>query len=233
MLTAGNALGGVTGNVAGSMLNPRKLAAANWEVKRDRLLAAANNATADATLAFAGVIARAALRPAPYAIPIAGVPRAAFRRLLESHFRALDTAIANALTLAVPEAAWPDSGSDEFTDLAALLLDGRGAADESTHWLAWAIATAAMAPDHLWQDMGLPSRGVLNQLLKEHFTTLYVQNVGDMKWKKFFYRQLCEREQVAICRSPSCATCSDYVHCFGPEDAPQPGWARIALRFDG
>lgn len=215
------------------MANPSRLGAADWELERDRMLAAANGATATATLAFAGVIARAALRPAPYAIPIAGVPRAALARLLESHFPALDTAVANALTLAIPEPALPNSGADEFVDLGALLLDHRSAVDETSTWLAWAIATASMAPDHLWQDMGLPSRGALNRMLAEHFTTLHKQNVGDMKWKKFFYRQLCEREQVAICRSPSCATCSDYAHCFGPEDSPQPGWTRIARHPNG
>jgi nitrogen fixation protein NifQ len=83
-----------------------------------------------------------------------------------------------------------------------------------------------MASDHLWQDMGLPARAVLNALLAEHFTPLYLKNVGDMKWKKFFYRQLCERAQVPICRSPSCSTCVDFTYCFGPEEAPGPGWLR-------
>jgi len=229
MLATRNNLGGDTGNVAGSTHEPSKLAGADWELGRERLLEAARDPTATATLAFAGVISRAALRPAPYAVPIAGVPRAAFARLLARRFPALDPAIAKALTLAVPKPALPDSGSDEFVDLAALLLEGRSVADESTRWLAWAIATAAMAPDHLWQDMGLPCRGVLNQLLAEHFAALHRKNIGDMKWKKFFYRQLCQREEVAICRSPSCATCSDYAHCFGPEEDPQPGWTRIRV----
>ncbi len=38
-----------------------------------------------------------------------------------------------------------------------------------------------------------------------------------MKWKKFFYRQYCEQAEVLICASPSCARCSDYPACFGPE----------------
>lgn len=221
--------GGVASNTAGSLHSPSNLGGADWERELERLLEAAMDATATATLAFAGVISRAALRPAPYAVPIAGVSRAAFARLLASRFPALDPALAIALTLAVPEPALPDSGSDEFVDLAELLLESRSVADETSNWLAWAIGTASMAPDHLWQDMGLPSRGLLNRLLAEHFAALHRKNVGDMKWKKFFYRQLCEREQVAICRSPSCATCSDYAHCFGPEDDPQPGWTRIHL----
>ncbi|MCX7161517.1 MAG: nitrogen fixation protein NifQ [Rhodocyclales bacterium] len=43
------------------------------------------------------------------------------------------------------------------------------------------------------------------------------KNSGDMKWKKFFYRQLCEAAGVLICKSPSCANCCDYSHCFGAE----------------
>jgi nitrogen fixation protein NifQ len=39
-----------------------------------------------------------------------------------------------------------------------------------------------------------------------------------MKWKKFFYKQLCEREGVNACKAPSCAACDDYSKCFGSED---------------
>jgi nitrogen fixation protein NifQ len=49
------------------------------------------------------------------------------------------------------------------------------------------------------------------------FPALVARNAGDMKWKKFLYRQLCEREQLLICKSPSCSVCSDLPVCFGPE----------------
>jgi nitrogen fixation protein NifQ len=38
-----------------------------------------------------------------------------------------------------------------------------------------------------------------------------------MKWKKFFYRCLCEMEGFSLCAAPSCAECSDYAACFGEE----------------
>ena len=39
------------------------------------------------------------------------------------------------------------------------------------------------------------------------------------KWKKFFYRQLCQQAEILICKSPSCAVCSDHAQCFeAPED---------------
>jgi nitrogen fixation protein NifQ len=43
-----------------------------------------------------------------------------------------------------------------------------------------------------------------------------------MKWKKFFYRQLCLREEILICKSPTCADCCDQAKCFGPE-VPEEG----------
>jgi nitrogen fixation protein NifQ len=67
--------------------------------------------------------------------------------------------------------------------------------------------------------MGLPSRDVLSQLLRRYFTTLHDKNTGNMKWKKFFYKQLCDQAEVNLCRAPSCQVCSDYAACFGPEDA--------------
>ena len=46
---------------------------------------------------------------------------------------------------------------------------------------------------------------------------LVARNHADMKWKKFLCKQLCEREELFICKAPSCAVCCDQAHCFGPE----------------
>ncbi|MDO8790155.1 MAG: nitrogen fixation protein NifQ [Sulfuritalea sp.] len=83
--------------------------------------------------------------------------------------------------------------------------------------MAHAVATASMADNHLWQDLGLPSRTELNTLMLTRFTSLKRKNPGDMKWKKLFYRQLCEQAEVPICKSPSCVECCDHSICFGPE----------------
>jgi nitrogen fixation protein NifQ len=106
---------------------------------------------------------------------------------------------------------------DEFPDLLQLLLDHRAVADEHHRCVAHLVATACMGTDHLWQDLGLPGRKELSALLAEHFPMLAAKNAGDMKWKKFFYKQLCEREGIGACRSPSCAACCDYDKCFGAE----------------
>lgn len=109
---------------------------------------------------------------------------------------------------------------DEFGDVLALLLEHRTRPSQESEWLAVAIATACMGNDHLYQDMGLPNRQMLSDLLSEHFTSLFLRNSGNMKWKKFFYKQLCDRSGVNACRAPSCAVCDDYLKCFGPEDGP-------------
>ncbi|GAB2880298.1 nitrogen fixation protein NifQ [Uliginosibacterium flavum] len=106
---------------------------------------------------------------------------------------------------------------DEFDELFELLVEHAAPLDQMSLWLAAAIATAAQRDNHLWQDMGLPSRRELNAILRLRFPGLAVLNVGDMKWKKFFYRQLCQSAGVPICKSPTCGVCVDHAECFGPE----------------
>jgi nitrogen fixation protein NifQ len=84
-----------------------------------------------------------------------------------------------------------------------------------------------MAPCHLWQDLGLANRAELSQLIARWFPRLSAGNVGNMKWKKFFYRKLCELEGFTLCAAPTCAECSDFHDCFGDEDA-ESGLARLS-----
>lgn len=58
----------------------------------------------------------------------------------------------------------------------------------------------------------------LSTLLRRHFAPLAARNSGDMKWKKFFYRELCQRDGVLVCKAPNCAVCDDAALCFAPED---------------
>jgi nitrogen fixation protein NifQ len=172
------------------------------------LLRAARDPTDPLTLAFAGVIGRAlAAGQCPL---IRGLPESEFRRLLDTYFPATE------LTNGDP--GRDAAALDELQDLLDLLLESRREPSETLAWLSHAIASAAMRDNHLWQDMGLPNRPLLTRLMTEHFPELAKRNVGDMKWKKFFYRQLCERAAVPICKSPNCADCVDYQVCFGHED---------------
>jgi len=111
------------------------------------------------------------------------------------------------------------SGEDaiEEADLRAFLAEhGASGADEE-RWLAAILARRSLEPNHLWQDMGFHDRGELNTMFRRHFPSLVALNSGDMKWKKFFYRQLCEREGLMLCKSPNCEVCDDVEVCFGEE----------------
>jgi nitrogen fixation protein NifQ len=105
----------------------------------------------------------------------------------------------------------------EEPDLRQLLLDHRRSDEPEEEWLAAIIARRSLGANHLWQDLGLFNRDELNTLMDRHFHGLKRLNSGDMKWKKFFYRQLCERDGVLICKAPTCDACTDVGVCFGPE----------------
>jgi len=106
---------------------------------------------------------------------------------------------------------------DEWQELRDLLLAHRRGKDISEHWLAAIVATACMGSEHLWKDLGLSSRAMLKDLLEFNFPELALRNDRDMRWKKFFYKQLCEQQGGYVCRSPSCEQCPTYEDCFGDE----------------
>ena len=47
-----------------------------------------------------------------------------------------------------------------------------------------------------------------------------------MRWKRFFYRMLCENDGLVMCSTPVCTNCSDFDLCFGDES----GESRMAER---
>lgn len=143
--------------------------------------------------------------------PGLGLDPAAFSELLSRHF--------------------PDSGplgltggdgldaarAPERDDLVGLMLEGRAGVDASETWMAAIVAAACMAGDHLWQDLGLWSRQDLSRLMTANFPHLAAKNDRDMKWKKFLYRQICDREGIPVCPAPSCQACADYAKCFNTD----------------
>lgn len=109
---------------------------------------------------------------------------------------------------------------DEIEDVRELLLDHADPAVATKAELAamaQTVAVACLGDDHLWQDLQLPDRAALGALMTQFFPTLAARNDRDMKWKKFLYKQLCERAEIQICKAPSCAVCTDHAICFGPE----------------
>ena len=116
--------------------------------------------------------------------------------------------------------------ADEYHDLLALLEDHRADTSPETTWLARIVAMCCMGEHHLWEDMGLAHRGELSALIAGGFPALAAKNTNDMRWKKFFYKQLCDREGLNLCRAPICTECVDYAKCFGPETPDTAAWSR-------
>ena len=140
-----------------------------------------------------------------------GLDELDFAALLARHFPGVELLFRCAGNFA-------DSRALEHDDVLALLLEHRAGNDPSEQWMSRIVTAACMASDHLWQDLGLWSRDYLSQLMKQNFPVLAAKNIHDMKWKKFLYKQLCEKEGINACRAPSCEVCTDYLNCFGPEE---------------
>ena len=105
----------------------------------------------------------------------------------------------------------------EAEELRRLLTDHQAHEFASEAWMIDILTTACVGLDHLWQDLGFSTREELTQLMWVNFPALARANTGDMKWKKFLYRQFCAREGIYVCPAPSCGVCTDHAKCFGPE----------------
>jgi nitrogen fixation protein NifQ len=143
--------------------------------------------------------------------PGLGLGEADFAALMARHFPGFT------LPVGWTDAAVEAARHDEREALRTLLREHCAGADVSAHWMAGIVTAACMGGDHLWQDLGLWSRVDLSRLMMQNFSALAAKNSRDMKWKKFLYKQLCDREGVVVCRSPSCEVCADYAKCFAPE----------------
>lgn len=180
---------------------------------RSLLMKLARDRDSLVTQALAGVIGRSWQQRGLQCQPLYGLDTPTTRRLLARHFPGGEWL--PALRLDTPGEF---AEAIEMDDVVTLLCDHRTQPDEDNAWLAHAVATACIGADHLWQDMDLPARKMLTELMHGHFTTLAARNTQDMKWKKFLYLQLCERAEIRVCKAPSCGVCTDYKVCFGPEE---------------
>jgi nitrogen fixation protein NifQ len=113
---------------------------------------------------------------------------------------------------------------DEIAMVRDLLLAHRSTDHEDSRWLAFMIARRAMESNHLWEDLGLRDRTELSRLLTRHFAPLATRNVKNMRWKRFFYRMLCEGDGFVMCSTPVCTDCRDFDLCFAEES----GESRLA-----
>ena len=120
-----------------------------------------------------------------------------------------------------------DSAEDEEVAMVRnLLLGQRSTAGNVGRWLAAMVARRAVEPNHLWEDLGLRDRSELSRLLMRHFAPLASRNTRNMRWKRFFYRMLCEDDGFVMSTTPVCTQCNDFELCFGEES----GESRMAER---
>lgn len=182
-------------------------------VSNDWLLAHAGNPDDGLTQVFAGVMQSAdkgEIQPPNLGM---GLSSDKFAALLDRYFPGASRKICGESNNQ-PAADRSSSRTDEFDDLLALLLENRSDDEEATVWLAHAIASGCTGSKHLYRDMGLPDRQMLSALMERYFTTLYLKNTGKMRWKKFLYKQLCDRAEIKACPAPSCGVCAEYRNCF-------------------
>lgn len=188
-------------------------------VSYDWLLARARNPEDGVTKAFAGVIQSAGkgeIQPPNLGM---GLSLDKFVELLDRYFPGASREMCGESSKTGDTDCQPFR-MDEFDDLVGLLLEHRSDDAEHTEWLAYAFASGCMGKDHLYVDMGLPNRAGVSGLLERHFNALFVKNEGaKMRWKKFLYKQLCDRAEVKACPAPSCSLCDEYRNCFSTEES--------------
>ncbi|WP_404294780.1 nitrogen fixation protein NifQ (plasmid) [Microvirga sp. RSM25] len=141
-----------------------------------------------------------------------GLSRAELRDVLTSNFPIIAV---SAFALQEVNDREPDM---EEELLRGLLFAHARPGDPVSARFAKIIARRALCSNHLWQDLGLFNRAALSRLLATHFPVLAAGNTKNMKWKKYFYRKLCEAEGFSLCAAPSCRECNEFDSCFGPEE---------------
>lgn len=186
-------------------------------VNYDWLMERATDRDDKLSRAFAGVIhtaGKGVIQPPNLGM---GLPIKKFVELLETYFPGSSQEVCGeSFREAYTERV--SSLASEFDDIVELLLEHRSDDAEYNVWAAHAVASGCMGSDHLYHDMGLPDRHTLSSLLERYFTTLFHKNTGNMKWKKFFYKQLCDRAEVIMCPARNCQSCIDYHNCFGLDE---------------
>jgi nitrogen fixation protein NifQ len=166
---------------------------------------------------FASIVAVAAMDGGSVAEQ-AGLSSRDFAALMTQWFPAADVVDAGARARATED--------DEIAMVRDLLLAHRSREGDAGRWLAAMVARRSMEPNHLWEDLGLRNRAELTRLLARHFGPIAVRNTQNMRWKRFFYRLLCEHDGFVMCTTPVCTQCRDFDLCFGDES----GESRMAER---
>jgi nitrogen fixation protein NifQ len=146
-----------------------------------------------------------------------GLDEAELKALLDRYF----PTVAHARLAPQPAAATavcPQADAGIISLLSDYLpVDANGHTPVAARWLVRILATRAAYPGHLWRAMGLFARPELTAAIRCHLPALAAANSAGMRWKRFLFKQLCERNGGVMCKNPVCGECSDYALCFGEE----------------
>ncbi|CAB3697867.1 hypothetical protein LMG24238_03468 [Paraburkholderia sediminicola] len=174
-------------------------------------LAAATDSASPDTRLFARLIAARDVRDE---LVLLGLPRPAWRALLERHFGRAPEPVFASLP-ALPPVDTSEHAAFVETLNALLLTYASAAVDTNdARCLASIIAHACLRPDHLWRDLGLAGREEVTWMLTRYFPTLVLLNVDNLRWKKFLAQQRALSLGLQPGPAPGCPGCEDYGHCF-------------------
>jgi nitrogen fixation protein NifQ len=144
--------------------------------------------------------------------PRVGLSARDLSELLKTHFPSSQLPPLND-----PEGDADEAYRDEIEVVHEVLSANRSSGGDYGARLAAIVARRALEPNHLWEDLGLRGRSELTRLIARHFAPLAELNFKNMRWKRFIYRYMCEKDGFAMCTTPVCTSCADYELCFGEE----------------
>ncbi|WP_277641714.1 nitrogen fixation protein NifQ [Wolinella succinogenes] len=87
------------------------------------------------------------------------------------------------------------------------ILQEHAASPYAKEVIAPMIAERAYGKNHLYEDMGFPSRKDYNAFMAIHFPLLAQEKPKEKRWKKFLFDTIGEI-------APACAFCGDTDECF-------------------
>lgn len=146
--------------------------------------------------------------------PLLGLEPGLFGRMLRATFPGVNWPAAS------PAASSRQAATEmpEYAELKSLFTEFAAPGVKEEPWWIELMIAGCNGREHMWRDMGLLERGDLTRLICNCFPELGRRNVRDMKWKKFIYKQLCEREGIIACPAPTCDQCASFKECFSPEE---------------
>ncbi|TDQ54687.1 NifQ protein, partial [Phaeovulum veldkampii DSM 11550] len=78
-----------------------------------------------------------------------------------------------------------------------------------------ALICHPIPPSPTFSYNSLPDRARLSGLIAREFPRLFAANRHNLRWKRFFYRQICAGGS-GLCPAPNCDDCPERSACLAP-----------------